>query len=104
MNRDFVLYSQPVGIIHLLRWHNQQEPMSSPMMKIGGEVKRGVGEGTVYITHGHTLRACYVHGRRMLGALETHSALVQHAHMRCIFAGHALEACWVCAQCALGVR
>ena len=60
--------------------HNQQEPPSSPM-RVGGEV--------MMIPHGYT--RC-VHARRTLGALQIRSALVQHAHIRCMFAGHALEA------------
>ena len=53
-------------------------------MRVGGEV--------MMIPHGYTLRTRLEHARRTLGALQIRSALVQHAHIRCMFAGHALEA------------
>ena len=80
--------------------------MSSPM-RVGGEVMRGGGGTRLCNPWPHSVctpRTHQEHARRTLGALETGSALVHHAHMCCMFAGHALEARWVCAHGALGVR
>ena len=106
-NRDFVLYSQPVGIIHLLRWFFETQSAGTYVITHEGRMRSDVEveEGTVYtdawLRAAYTPDAPWEHARRTLGALETRSALVQHAHMRCMFAAHALEARWVCAHCAL---
>ena len=75
--------------------------MSSPM-RVGGEVmRRRRRDPFINIPHGYTMRTCCacLHARNApeerspsLGALATRQ--VQHAHMLCIFAGHALEARW----------
>ena len=59
-------------------------------MWVGGEVMRRWG-GTRFI---YPLDTRYVHARNTQeeswGALETRSARVQHAHICCMFAGHAV--------------
>ena len=62
--RDFVLYSQPVGIIHRLRWFFKTR--SAGIYEGRRRSDEGMLVRRVYITHGHTMCARHAHARNTL--------------------------------------
>ena len=62
--RDFVLYSQPVGIIHRLRWFFKTRSAGTYEGRMRSD--EGMLERRVCITHGLTMCARHAHARNTL--------------------------------------